>query len=51
MFTSLWARIEFMSLVIVGPDCIGRCKFNNHAVSHDSSLDKEINGCMFPKKF
>jgi hypothetical protein len=32
-YTSPWDRFDFTTLVVIGTDCIGSCKFNYHTIT------------------
>jgi hypothetical protein len=48
LYTSPWSRFEHTTSVVVGTDCIGSCKSNNHAttVTKDPVTDDHIY-CQF----
>ena len=33
LYTSPWSRFELTTSVVIGTDCIGSCKSNNHAIT------------------
>jgi hypothetical protein len=33
VYTSPWSRFELTTSVMIGPDCIGNCKVNYHAIT------------------
>jgi hypothetical protein len=33
LYTSPWSRFELTTSVVIGTDCIGSCKFNNHKIT------------------
>ena len=33
LYTSSWAGVEPTTSVVIGPDCIGNCKYNYHAIT------------------
>ena len=33
LYTSPWSRFELISSVVIGTDCIGCCKSNNHTIT------------------
>jgi hypothetical protein len=37
-YTSPWSRFELITSVVIGPDCIGSCKSNYHAITTTMAL-------------
>jgi hypothetical protein len=37
LYTSLWAGFELTTSVVIGTDCIGSCKSNNHMITATTS--------------
>ena len=56
LYTSPWSRFELTTTVVIGSDCIGSCKSNNHTITATTAPDVKItrltqnqyniNGCL-----
>ena len=42
LYTSPWSRFELTTSVVIGSDCIGSCKSNNHTITVTTAPDVKI---------
>jgi hypothetical protein len=45
LYTSPWVGFELAKSVVIGTDCIGRCKSNYHAITATTAADKLVIWC------
>ena len=48
LYTSLWSIFELTISVVIGTDCIGSCKSNNHTITATMAPNQLMRAQLFP---